>query len=277
MPCSLMNLCSCCFGLFSVISERASVVQSVLKRLGWKCWKAGRQGRAPPDPGYRQAPSLCEGEAHRGPSQRAQYRSDLARVTCPLLLPREPGRGGQRGLASHRLQVRGSAVEACLPEVQHVLQLRGSPEHLHVLPAFSRRRGRSRHRDCLIWRVAFVMQVSLKRRQKHFCGGTIVSAQWVVTAAHCILDRYGWAISGAGCRCRRTWLVEVRVCCSLWLWQWLTALPFYRQYFLCFNRKGENRKPSNISITKNKINLQGLVETDFRSVGKSLYLTRFLR
>ncbi|XP_032282720.1 ovochymase-2 [Phoca vitulina] len=36
---------------------------------------------------------------------------------------------------------------------------------------------------------SYPWQVSLKRRQKHICGGTIVSARWVITAAHCVANR----------------------------------------------------------------------------------------
>ncbi|XP_045413394.1 ovochymase-2 isoform X6 [Lemur catta] len=36
---------------------------------------------------------------------------------------------------------------------------------------------------------SYPWQVSLKQRQKHICGGTIISPQWVITAAHCVSYR----------------------------------------------------------------------------------------
>uniref|UniRef100_H0WUX7 Ovochymase 2 n=1 Tax=Otolemur garnettii TaxID=30611 RepID=H0WUX7_OTOGA len=36
---------------------------------------------------------------------------------------------------------------------------------------------------------SYPWQVSLKKKQKHVCGGTIISPQWVITAAHCVAYR----------------------------------------------------------------------------------------
>ncbi|XP_054999631.1 ovochymase-2 [Sorex araneus] len=51
------------------------------------------------------------------------------------------------------------------------------------LPLFSRIVGGSQ-----VERGSYPWQVSLKQNQKHICGGTIISPQWVITAAHCVAN-----------------------------------------------------------------------------------------
>ncbi|CAO2582722.1 Ovch2 [Lemmus lemmus] len=58
------------------------------------------------------------------------------------------------------------------------------PQHQNYFNLFSRIVGGSQ-----VEKGSFPWQVSLKQKQKHVCGGTIISAQWVITAAHCMANR----------------------------------------------------------------------------------------
>uniref|UniRef100_A0A8D1LSB6 Ovochymase-2 n=1 Tax=Sus scrofa TaxID=9823 RepID=A0A8D1LSB6_PIG len=71
-----------------------------------------------------------------------------------------------------------------LPKVPTCGQSRMKVQPLSHLSIFSRIVGGSQ-----VEKGAYPWQVSLKRRQKHVCGGTIISPRWVITAAHCVANR----------------------------------------------------------------------------------------
>ncbi|KAF4009073.1 hypothetical protein G4228_000032 [Cervus hanglu yarkandensis] len=71
-----------------------------------------------------------------------------------------------------------------LPKVPTCGQSPVKPQPLNYLNIFSRIVGGRQ-----VAKGSYPWQVSLKRRQKHVCGGTIISPQWVITAAHCVANR----------------------------------------------------------------------------------------
>ncbi|MXQ94238.1 hypothetical protein E5288_WYG007354 [Bos mutus] len=71
-----------------------------------------------------------------------------------------------------------------LPKVSTCGQSPVKSQPLNYLNIFSRIVGGRQ-----VAKGSYPWQVSLKQRQKHVCGGTIISPQWVITAAHCVANR----------------------------------------------------------------------------------------
>uniref|UniRef100_A0A2K5CDD9 Ovochymase 2 n=1 Tax=Aotus nancymaae TaxID=37293 RepID=A0A2K5CDD9_AOTNA len=78
----------------------------------------------------------------------------------------------------------GKSATLSLPKAPNCGQSLVKVEPWNYFNIFSRILGGSQ-----VEKGSYPWQVSLKQRQKHICGGSIVSPQWVITAAHCIAKR----------------------------------------------------------------------------------------
>uniref|UniRef100_A0A2R9AGV0 Ovochymase 2 n=1 Tax=Pan paniscus TaxID=9597 RepID=A0A2R9AGV0_PANPA len=79
---------------------------------------------------------------------------------------------------------RGESATLSLPKAPSCGQSLVKVQPWNYFNIFSRILGGSQ-----VEKGSYPWQVSLKQRQKHICGGSIVSPQWVITAAHCIANR----------------------------------------------------------------------------------------
>ncbi|XP_023563903.1 ovochymase-2 [Octodon degus] len=71
-----------------------------------------------------------------------------------------------------------------LPKAPHCGQNVVKAQSWNYLSMFSRIVGGNQ-----VEKGSYPWQVSLKKRKKHICGGTIIAPQWVITAAHCVAKR----------------------------------------------------------------------------------------
>ncbi|XP_062951927.1 ovochymase-2 [Cynocephalus volans] len=78
----------------------------------------------------------------------------------------------------------GKSATLSLPKVPNCGQSLVKVRPRNYFNIFSRIVGGSQ-----VEKGSYPWQVSLKQRQKHICGGTIISPRWVITAAHCVASR----------------------------------------------------------------------------------------
>nr|XP_004650757.2 ovochymase-2 [Jaculus jaculus] len=79
---------------------------------------------------------------------------------------------------------RGHSATLSLPEALNCGQSLVKAQSWNDFSTFSRIIGGSQ-----VEKGSYPWQVSLRQGRKHICGGSIISSQWVITAAHCVAKR----------------------------------------------------------------------------------------